>query len=60
LQRENICFAGGVAWKGRWAMRASIISWPLQNEDIDRFAAAIVSAFRNARLRLTNDERVER
>jgi glutamate/tyrosine decarboxylase-like PLP-dependent enzyme len=58
LQRENIVFAGGVLWKGRWALRIPIIAWPLQEEDIDRLADAIARAFRNAASRLAEHERV--
>jgi glutamate/tyrosine decarboxylase-like PLP-dependent enzyme len=56
LQRENICFAGGALWKGRWVLRIPIIAWPLQEEDIDRLADAIARAWRNATKRLEQNE----
>jgi glutamate/tyrosine decarboxylase-like PLP-dependent enzyme len=51
LQEENICFAAGGKWKGREIMRVSIIAEPLQEEDIDRLAAAIAAAFTRTKAR---------
>ena len=45
MQRRNVCFLGGGQWKGRWVMRVSIISGPLQLEDIDRLATEIISVW---------------
>jgi glutamate/tyrosine decarboxylase-like PLP-dependent enzyme len=49
LQKDNIVFAGGGAWRDRWAMRLSIITGPLTEADIDRLADAIISAWRAVR-----------
>lgn len=49
VQSDGICFAGGVQWRGRWAMRLSVISWPTSEQDIDRASEAIVSAWRTCR-----------
>jgi glutamate/tyrosine decarboxylase-like PLP-dependent enzyme len=46
LQRDNICFAGGASWRGRWVMRISVISAPLKDADIDRLGDAIIAAWR--------------
>lgn len=48
LQKENICFAAGGQWKGRAILRASIISEGLREDDIDRLAGAIASAYARA------------
>jgi glutamate/tyrosine decarboxylase-like PLP-dependent enzyme len=45
LQADNVCFAGGAAWRGRWVMRVSVISAPLTEADIDRLASAILAAW---------------
>jgi glutamate/tyrosine decarboxylase-like PLP-dependent enzyme len=49
LERDNVCLAGGTQWRGRWALRLSIISGPLQEADIDRLAGAIIAAWRSVR-----------
>jgi len=49
LQEDNVCFAGGASWRGRWVMRLSVISGPLQEADIDRLGDAILSAWRAVR-----------
>jgi glutamate/tyrosine decarboxylase-like PLP-dependent enzyme len=46
LQRDNVCFAGGASWRGRWVMRISVISAPLKEADIDRLGDAIIGAWR--------------
>lgn len=46
LQEDNVCFAGGAEWRGRWVMRLSIISGPLDSRDIDRLYDAILRARR--------------
>lgn len=49
LQEDNICYAGVTAWRGRWAMRVSVISLGLDEEDIDVLAGAIIAAWRRVR-----------
>lgn len=49
LQENNVCFAGGADWRGRWVMRLSIISGPLESRDIDRLIDAILRAAREAK-----------
>jgi glutamate/tyrosine decarboxylase-like PLP-dependent enzyme len=46
LQADNICLAGGAEWHGRFVLRLSVIAAPLAAADIERLAAAIVSAWR--------------
>jgi glutamate/tyrosine decarboxylase-like PLP-dependent enzyme len=50
LQERNACFAGGARWRGRWVLRLSLISQPLQDGDIDRLAAAIAEAWRDVQI----------
>jgi len=49
LQQNNVVFAGGSAWRDRWAMRLSIITGSLTEADIDRLGDAIISAWRAVR-----------
>jgi glutamate/tyrosine decarboxylase-like PLP-dependent enzyme len=49
LQSDNVCFAGGGQWRGRWVLRISIIAAPLDESDIVRLADAIVAAWRAVR-----------
>jgi len=44
VQDEGTCWVGGTKWCGQVAMRISISNWTTTAEDIDRSAAAIVSA----------------
>jgi glutamate/tyrosine decarboxylase-like PLP-dependent enzyme len=46
LQADNICLAGGAEWRGLWVLRISVISGPLVEADVDRLAAAVLSAWR--------------
>jgi glutamate/tyrosine decarboxylase-like PLP-dependent enzyme len=48
LQNEGTCWVGGTKWHGQIAMRISISNWTTTAEDIDRSAAAIVSALNGA------------
>jgi glutamate/tyrosine decarboxylase-like PLP-dependent enzyme len=50
VQREGTCFAGGTMWRGRWVMRVSVIGFSTDAEDIHRSAAAILDAWRAARI----------
>jgi glutamate/tyrosine decarboxylase-like PLP-dependent enzyme len=58
LQEDNICFAAGASWRGRWVMRLSIISAPLAKADIDRLADAVLSAWRQVRIHLAAERPV--
>lgn len=44
VQAEGTCWVGGTKWQGKTAMRVSISNWSTSAEDIDRSAAAILSA----------------
>jgi glutamate/tyrosine decarboxylase-like PLP-dependent enzyme len=49
IQREGVCFVGGANWRGRQIIRISVISANTTDQDIDRSAEAIVSAWRAER-----------
>ena len=49
LRADNICLAGGAEWHGAWVLRLSIISAALTEADVDRLAAAVLSAWRQVR-----------
>lgn len=49
VQAKNVCFVGGGAWKGRWVMRISVISWQTKEADADILAEQIVRAWRYVR-----------
>jgi glutamate/tyrosine decarboxylase-like PLP-dependent enzyme len=51
LQAENLFFAEGAHWRGRWVMRLSIIAADLDDDDIERLAGAIVRAWRSTEAR---------
>jgi len=42
VQEEGTCWAGGTVWQGRTAMRLSVISWAINEADVDRSIAAIL------------------
>jgi glutamate/tyrosine decarboxylase-like PLP-dependent enzyme len=42
VQEERTCWLGGTAWKGRAAMRVSVINATTTEADVDRSAAAIL------------------
>ncbi len=46
VQSAGDCYVGGARWKGREAMRVSVISWPTGEDDIDRAADSIIDAWR--------------
>ena len=48
VQEEGTCWAGGTKWHGQVAMRISIANWSTSAGDIDRSAAAIISALGGA------------
>lgn len=47
IQADGTCFAGGARWRGRWAMRVSVIGFPTTEEDIDRSAEAMIACWRS-------------
>ncbi|MCK0207291.1 pyridoxal-dependent decarboxylase [Starkeya koreensis] len=47
IQADGTCFAGGAKWRGRWAMRVSVIGYSTTEEDIDRSARAMIAAWRS-------------
>lgn len=49
LQADNICLACGADWRGVWVLRLSVISAGLTEADVDRLAAAVLSAWRHVR-----------
>lgn len=49
IQREGECFVGGAIWRGRQIVRVSVINAATRDEDVDRAAAAILSAWRAER-----------
>src|SRR5262249_17001435 len=46
IQREGECFVGGALWRGRQIIRISVIGLGTTEADVDRSAAAILSAWR--------------
>lgn len=56
LQRDNICFAAGGQWRGRWVLRLPIISAALTEPDIVRLAEAIISAWRAVQAKPAADD----
>jgi glutamate/tyrosine decarboxylase-like PLP-dependent enzyme len=48
VQQDGTCFVGGALWRGRWAMRLSVIGWSTTEEDGERAVDAILAAYLNA------------
>ena len=46
VQQEGTCWMSGTTWRGRKAMRISVVNWATTPADIERSAAAIVAALR--------------
>jgi threonine aldolase len=46
IQRDGTCWCGPTVWLGRRAMRISVSNWATTEDDIDRSAAAILTAHR--------------
>ena len=44
VQEDGTCWVGGTKWRGKAAMRVSISNWSTTPADIERSAAAILSA----------------
>ncbi len=49
IQQDGVCFVGGANWRGRQIIRVSVISANTTDEDIDKSADAILSAWRAER-----------
>jgi glutamate/tyrosine decarboxylase-like PLP-dependent enzyme len=49
VQREGSCWLGGTSWRGRAAMRISVINWSTTAADIDASAAAILGCLAEER-----------
>jgi glutamate/tyrosine decarboxylase-like PLP-dependent enzyme len=49
VQREGSCWLGGTIWRGRVAMRISVINWSTTAADIDASAAAILACLAEER-----------
>jgi hypothetical protein len=48
VQEERICWLGGTRWHDMDAMRISVSNWSTTDEDVDRSAASIIRAVRQA------------
>jgi glutamate/tyrosine decarboxylase-like PLP-dependent enzyme len=48
VQRDGTCWIGGTVWHGRAAIRISVSNWATSVDDVERSAAAILAAARNA------------
>jgi len=46
VQAEGTCWCGPTTWRGRTAMRISVVNWSTSAEDVERSAAAILGAAR--------------
>jgi hypothetical protein len=44
VQRDGTCWLSGTTFKGRAAMRVSIVGWQTTSADVDRSADAILAA----------------
>jgi glutamate/tyrosine decarboxylase-like PLP-dependent enzyme len=42
VQRDGTCWCGPTVWRGRTAMRVSVIGWATTDADVDRSIAAIL------------------
>jgi glutamate/tyrosine decarboxylase-like PLP-dependent enzyme len=47
VQADGTCWTGPTTWRGRTAMRLSIVNWATTREDVERSAAAILAAARS-------------
>jgi glutamate/tyrosine decarboxylase-like PLP-dependent enzyme len=48
IQRDGTCWCGPTVWRGRVAMRVSVICWATTDRDVDRSIAAILRIARDA------------
>jgi glutamate/tyrosine decarboxylase-like PLP-dependent enzyme len=44
IQADGTCWVGGTVWRGREAIRISVSNWSTTDADVERSAAAILSA----------------
>ncbi|MDV3126379.1 aminotransferase class V-fold PLP-dependent enzyme [Mycobacterium sp. 21AC1] len=44
IQADGTCWLGGTTWNGEYVLRISFSNWATDDEDVDRSAAAIISA----------------
>jgi glutamate/tyrosine decarboxylase-like PLP-dependent enzyme len=44
VQQEGTCWMSGTTWQGKAAMRISVTNWTTDESDIDRSAAAVLTA----------------
>jgi glutamate/tyrosine decarboxylase-like PLP-dependent enzyme len=49
VQDDGTCWVGGTKWHGQVAVRISISNWSTTADDIDRSAAAIISALESTK-----------
>jgi hypothetical protein len=48
VQRSGECWMSGTTWRGRAAMRISVVNWQTTEADVDRSVAAIERALASA------------
>ena len=46
IQRDGVCWVGGTIWKGRSAMRISVVNWSTADDDIRRSIHSIINSAR--------------
>ncbi|MBL8701491.1 MAG: aspartate aminotransferase family protein [Alphaproteobacteria bacterium] len=51
IQDDGTIFAGGARWRGRWALRLSVISATIDETEADRAVDAVRNAWRSVRQR---------
>jgi len=49
IQDAGVCYVAEAMWRDRLVMRFSVISWATTEEDIDRSADSIITAWRQVR-----------
>jgi len=49
LASDNLVLVGGAEWRGRHALRFSLIAGPLAEADVDHLAGAVIAAWREVR-----------
>jgi aromatic-L-amino-acid decarboxylase len=52
VQRSGECWMSGTTWRGRPAMRVSVVNWQTTEADVDRSVRAVEAAVEAARARL--------
>ena len=46
IRHDGVCFVGGTSWRGREAMRFSVIGFDTDEAEVSRSAEAVVTAYR--------------